>query len=69
MSATPEELESAAEDAALANYQTNGVKSYKIGSREKVMHDPLVQAQAAAFYSGLNSPRRGMNLGKIDRPA
>ena len=67
--ASESELQDAADDAALAVFARDGVKRYKVRDREVEMHDPESLLKAAFLARALNSPRRGMNLGKIDKPA
>lgn len=70
MSASDSEMEGAAEDSLLENLGTS-VTEYQIRGR-RVRRDPqMVREQLAALLTlrGLQSPRRGMNLGKIDKPA
>lgn len=70
MSASESEMESAAEDSLLENLGTS-VTEYQVRNR-RVRRDPsMVREQLNALLTlrGLQSSRRGMNLGKIDRPA
>lgn len=70
MSASDSEMESAVEDSLLEN-MGNAVTEYQVGSR-RVRRDPqMIREQMAALMTlrGLSSPRRGMNLGKVDKPA
>lgn len=63
------DIQSAAE-TALGDSIANDVTSYKIGNREvKRERDPTKTLDAILKLRGLQSPRRGMNLGQIDRPA
>jgi hypothetical protein len=64
------ELQSAVEES-LEDNLSNGVTEYQIGNR-RVRRDPqMIQAQLDALLKlrALQSPKRGMNLGRIDRPA
>ena len=64
------ELEAAAEES-LEDNLGNGVTEYQIGSR-RVRRDPQMireQLDALLKLRALQSPKRGMNLGQIDRPA
>lgn len=68
MSAADSEMESAVEDSLLENLGA-GVTEYQVGNR-RVRRDPqMVREQLAALLTlrGLQSPNRGLNLGKIDR--
>ena len=70
MSATDSEMEAAAEDSLLDNLG-NSVTEYQVGNR-RVKRDPaMVKAQLDAILTlrGLQSAKRGYNLGKVDRPA
>lgn len=71
MSASDEEIQSAAEDAQLDSFSRGAVKRYRIGGggREVETHNPKDIVEAAMLQRALNSPKRGMNLGQIDRPA
>lgn len=70
MSATDSQMESAAEDSLLDNLG-NSVTEYRVGNR-MVKRDPaMVKAQLDALLvmRGLQSGKRGYNLGKVDKPA
>lgn len=70
MSATDSELSTAAEDSLVDNLG-NSVTEYQVGNR-RVRRDPaMVKAQldALMLLRGLQSGKRGYNLGKVDRPA
>ena len=63
-------MEDAAEDSLLENLG-NSVTEYRVGNR-MVKRDPaMVDAQIKALLvlRGLQSAKRGYNLGKVDRPA
>lgn len=63
-------LESAVEES-LDDNLSNGVTEYQVGNR-RVQRSPQMidsQIKALMLLRGLQSPRRGMNLGQIDRPA
>lgn len=64
------DLESAVE-TSLEDNLSNGVSEYQVGNR-RVRRDPQMireQLDALLILRALQSPRRGMNLGQIDRPA
>lgn len=70
MSASDGQMEEAAEDSLLENLGTS-VTEYQVRSR-RVRRDPsMVREQLAALLTlrGLQSGRRGISLGKIDKPA
>jgi hypothetical protein len=69
MAASDEQISDALSDAALELANRGAVKRYKVGSREMETHDPEKLVKASMMMRALNSSRRGVNLGKIDRPA
>lgn len=69
MAASDEQIADALNDAALDLANRGAVKRYRVGNREVETHDPVALVKAAQMMRALNSPKRGMNLGKIDRPA
>lgn len=68
MSASDSQLESDAEDG-LSDALATGVKRYRIRDREVERHDPVAQLDALLKLRGLQSSRRGFNLGKVDKPS
>jgi hypothetical protein len=70
MSASDSELESDAEDL-LTDVLSNTVEEYEVrGRRVKRAHAHIDKILDATLkLRGLQSSRRGFNLGKIDRPA
>jgi hypothetical protein len=70
MSASDSEMQEAAEDSLLENLG-NAVTEYQIG-RKRVRRDPMMvreQLNAMLTMRALQSPRRGLSLGKVDKPA
>ena len=68
MSASDSQMESAAEDSLLENLESS-VTEYQVGNR-RVRRDPqMVREQLNALLTlrGLQSSKRGLNVGKIDR--
>ena len=64
------ELQSAVEES-LEDNLSNGVTEYQVGNR-RVRRDPqMISAQLDALLKlrALQSGKRGINLGQIDRPA
>lgn len=64
------DLQSAVEES-LEDNLSNGVTEYQVGNR-RVRRDPSMireQLDALIKLRALQSPRRGMNLGQIDKPA
>ena len=68
MSASDSELESAAEDSLEAALNANGVKRWRNRSREVEYADPKASIDTLLKLRGLRSARRGISVGKIDRP-
>ncbi len=70
MSASDSEMQDAAEDSLLENLG-NAVTEYQIG-RKRVRRDPGTtreNRETMLLMRALQSPRRGLSLGKVDKPA
>lgn len=70
MSASDAEMQDAAEDSLEENLSSSVTEWQQRGKR--VRRDPaMVREQLSALLTlrGLQSSRRGMNLGQIDKPA
>ncbi len=68
MSASDSALQDDAEDG-LAEGLAAGVEEYEIRGRRVKRRGLKDQLDALLILRGLQSPNRGFNLGKIDRPA
>jgi hypothetical protein len=68
MSASNSELQDDAADGLAESLET-GVIEYRVGSRMKRMESSSERLKTLLTMQALNSPRRGMNLARIDRPA